>query len=54
MIVAVWQGGSVAAWQCGAGSGSGWVAVGRVDRGDQCGHFGTKYSVAVAVWQVAV
>jgi hypothetical protein len=33
--------------------GSGWVAVGigSLDRQWQCGHFGTKHSVAVAGWQ---
>jgi hypothetical protein len=30
-------------------SGSGWVAVVLLDRGDQCGHFDTSWSVAVAV-----
>jgi hypothetical protein len=34
---------------CGTGSGSGWVAVVPLDRGDRCGSNGIKMGVAVAV-----
>jgi hypothetical protein len=35
--------------QCGSQSGSGWVAVVPLDRGDQGGSNGSRYNVAVAV-----
>jgi hypothetical protein len=37
------------AWAGGLTSGSGWVAVAPLDRGDQCGSNGTSHNVAVAV-----
>jgi hypothetical protein len=48
-----WLRGSGCGSGCGVGGGSGGVAVGPVDRGGSCGHFGTRHDVAVAVaaWQ---
>jgi hypothetical protein len=39
----------VSSVRCGVGSGSGWVAVVPVDRGDQRGSNGGKMAVAVAI-----
>jgi hypothetical protein len=36
---------------CGVGSGSGWVAVGLLERGEQCGSNGTSWNVWLWLWR---
>jgi hypothetical protein len=48
--VAVCGSGSDRGWHSGAGSGSGWVAVGPIDGEFQCGSNGVSLNAAAAVW----